>query len=56
MEAKIEITVEEQLDLAMEQWKNYLLNLQHGDERAYAAEKDRLIRLALAGSEPQLTH
>jgi len=51
MENKIELTVKEKRELAMEEWKNYLLSLQHGDGRAQAMEKYRLIRLALAGRE-----
>ena len=55
MEAKIELTAEEKLELAMEEWKNSLLSLQHTDEQVRASEKDQLIRLALAGREHQLT-
>ena len=44
MENKIELTVEEKRELAMGEWKNYLLSVQYGDKQALAAEKDQLIR------------
>jgi hypothetical protein len=52
MENKVELTVEEKRDLAMEIWKNYLLSVQHGDEQSRAAEKDQLIRHVMAENMP----
>jgi len=55
METRIELTVDEKLELAMEDWKKALLSMECGDEQARAAEKDRLIQLALGAREHQLT-
>ena len=53
METKSELTVEEKLELSMQEWKSHLLSLQHGNEQDHVGEKYQLIRLALAGSTRQ---
>jgi hypothetical protein len=53
MENKLELTVEEKRELAMEVWKNHLLSVQYSDEQVLAAEKNRLIDQVMAGRTRQ---